>query len=115
MFKLKSGFNTIRFPNVKDYCTPAKTYMILAVISIAYTIVANFGMQNTFTLGTMKTYVGNTYMVIVFEVVYLFVWGWFIDWLCRKRAKNVAWFLVILPYALAIMMFLGYYKSKVAF
>lgn len=103
---------SIRLPNVKGYCTPAKTYMVLAVISIAYTIIANFGMQNTFTLGTMKTYVGDTYLVLLFEVIYLFVWGWFIDWLCRKRAKNVAWFLVLLPYVLAIMAFMGYYKMS---
>lgn len=99
-------------PNIKGYCTPAKTYMVLAVISIAFSIAENFGMQTTFSLGSMKTYVGNTYLVLLFEVVYLLVWGWFIDWLCRKRAKNIAWFLVLFPYVLGIMAFFGYYKMN---
>ncbi|MBM93394.1 MAG: hypothetical protein CMF51_01405 [Legionellales bacterium] len=110
--KLTSRFNSsgLRIPNVRKFCTPAKTYLILAVISIAYSVVANIGSDKVFRLGNMKTYVGNTYLVILLELVYLFVWGWFIDWLCRRRAYNIAWFIVMLPYVLAIMAFLGHYK-----
>ena len=102
--------SSVRLPTIKSYCTPAKTYMILAVLSIAYSFVANIGSSEVFHLGTLKTYVGNTYLVILFEIAYLFVWGWFINWLCKKRATNIAWFVVLLPYALAIMAFMGHYK-----
>lgn len=102
--------NGIRLPALKSYCTPAKTYMVLAVLSIAYSFVANIGSSEVFHLGTLKTYVGNTYLVILFEIVYLFVWGWFINWLCKKRATNIAWFIVLLPYVLAVMAFMGHYK-----
>ena len=84
--------------------------MVLAVLSIAYSFIANLGSTEVFRLGTLKTYVGNTSLVILFEIVYLFVWGWFINWLCKKRATNVAWFIVLLPYVLAIMAFMGHYK-----
>ncbi len=102
--------NGIRLPALKSYCTPSKTYMVLAVLSIAYSFVANIGSSEVFHLGTLKTYVGNTYLVILFEIVYLFVWGWFINWLCKKRATNIAWFIVLLPYVLAVMAFMGHYK-----
>lgn len=102
----------LKLPNYKNYCTPAKTYLILAVLSIAYTLVANVGTENIFKLGTMKVYVQNTYMVILFEIFYLMAWGWFIDWLCRKRETKIAWFIVLLPYILAILAFVGVYRSS---
>lgn len=105
-----SFLNNVSFPKISGYCTPAKVYLTLAIFSIALTLVQNVGMRNVFRLGNMKTYVENTYTVIIFEIVYLFAWGWFIDWLCRKRVTNLAWFIVVLPYALAILAFMGYYN-----
>ena len=109
---MKNLIRNFRFPDYKNYCTPAKMYLILAVISIAYTLVENVNSENVFKLGTMKLYVKNSYLLILFEIFYLMIWGWFIDWLCRKRAKNIAWFIVLLPYVLAIMAFMGFYKTS---
>ena len=110
--KMRILATNFKLPNYKNYCTPAKTYLILAVISIAYTLVANVGTENVFKLGTMKLYVQNSYMVILFEIFYLMAWGWFIDWLCRKRETKVAWFIVLLPYILGILAFMGFYRSS---
>uniref|UniRef100_A0A6C0JFF3 Uncharacterized protein n=1 Tax=viral metagenome TaxID=1070528 RepID=A0A6C0JFF3_9ZZZZ len=71
-------------------CTPAKLYFALAILSILLGLFSGFHIMAV--LGKL-----------IFAVIYTFILGW----LCSKGWKSLAWFLVLLPYVLILLMFFG--------
>tara|TARA_Y100001954_G_C15508986_1_gene453661 strand:+ start:245 stop:571 length:327 start_codon:yes stop_codon:yes gene_type:complete len=106
---------SLSLPKIQNYCTPAKAYLFLTVITIAFTLVSNIGSTHTFNLGYIKAYVGNTYLAILLEIIWLFVFAWFIDWLCRNGSTNIAWFIFLFPFLLILAVTLGLSKISLPF
>jgi hypothetical protein len=80
----------------KDFeklCTPAKLYFALAILSILLGLFGGFHFMAIL-------------MKLIFAVIYTFILGW----LCKKGWKGLAWFLVLLPYVLILLMMFGVMK-----
>jgi hypothetical protein len=82
--------------NFSKLCTPAKIYLVIAVIS---TILALLN--------------GAAIIFSFWQLVFAFIWTFVLGWLCDKGYTTISWFLVLLPYILiAVGMFNTYYDNK---
>lgn len=68
-------------------CTPALLYLILAVISMAFSVMSMTAMSN------------------IIHLVFIGIWTWFLNFLCIKGYKTISWILVVAPYVSFILMF----------
>ena len=66
------------------YCTPAQLYLVLALIGIIAGFLKNF---RVFTLITHS--------------VFVVLFAWILNFLCRKGFTAISWVLVLLPFVLA--------------
>ena len=71
------------------YCTPAQLYLVLAAISLLSAFLKDF---------SVITLVANAVFVVLF--------AWILNFLCRKGLKTLSWVLVLLPFALFAAGFL---------
>ena len=69
-------------------CGPALTYLILSVISILV------GFAHQIKLSSL-----------IMKVFFVLAWTWFLNYLCKEGHKDVAWFLVIMPFIFMLAMF----------
>jgi hypothetical protein len=74
----------------RSYCTPAKIYLIIAVICC---IVQIFTVPIVFVL---------------INLGFALIWAFILQWLCKKGFSSVSWFLVLLPYVVMLMQALGF-------
>jgi hypothetical protein len=74
----------------RNYCTPAKIYLTIAVICC---IVQIFTVPIIF---------------VVINLGFALVWAFILQWLCKKGFSSVSWFLVLLPYVAMLMQALGF-------
>ena len=44
------------------------------------------------------------------NLVFAFVWTYFLGWLCKKGLKTLSWFLVLLPYIIIALAMFGIYR-----
>ena len=65
------------------YCTPAQLYLVLAAISLLSGFLKNF---------SLITLLSNAVFVVIF--------AWILNFLCRKGLTSLSWILVLLPFAL---------------
>ena len=96
------------FPRkLKELCTPAFIYFLLSVIGIVASLVSNLGgRSNMYTLGHFSTPVPHTGLVFIIEVIYVLFWTWILNLMCKDGHREIAWFLVLLPFVLFfILMF----------
>jgi hypothetical protein len=77
----------------KDFerlCTPAKLYFALAILSILIGLFSGFN-----------------FMAILGQLIFAVIYTFILSWLCSKGWKSLAWFLVLLPYILILLMIFG--------
>jgi len=94
------------FPRrLNDLCTPAYVYFILSVISLFFMIVQNLGTSNRiYILGTYRLSVVNKILIFLVKVIYILFWTWILNLMCKDGHKDIAWFLVILPFIMGFLL-----------
>ncbi len=71
----------------RNLCTPAKIYFVLAVLSCLIALYNRIAFSAVFV-----------------KLIFAFIWTYVLSWLCSKGLKNVAWFLVLLPYIIILLV-----------
>jgi len=92
------------FPRkLNQLCTPAFVYFVLSFVGIIVTIFQNMGNTNKYCLGGLTCNVPSTVAIFIMKIICILFWTWVLNLMCNDGHKNIAWFLVLLPF---ILMFL---------
>jgi hypothetical protein len=73
-----------------ELCTPAKIYFVLAVLACLIALFNRVALSTVFV-----------------KLLFAFIWTYVLSWLCKKGLKSLAWFLVLLPYLLIVLVMLN--------
>jgi len=93
------------FPRkLRELCTPAFIYFIISMIGIVGSILQNIGNRNRYSLGSFSTRVPSTTLVFVVKLIYIFFWTWILNLMCKDGHKEIAWFLVLIPFILLFVV-----------
>jgi len=77
----------------KELCTPAKIYLVLAIIASIMALYHHVGV-----------------VAVLIKLIFAFIWTYILSWLCKKGLSKLAWFLVLLPYVLILLALLKIVK-----
>lgn len=77
-------------PKFDLLCDPAKLYISLVLISVVFSL-----------------YNGLQVMSAIVQVLFALFWTFVLNWICQKGYKGVSWFLVLLPFILMVLVYLG--------
>jgi len=73
---------------LKSLCIPSKVYLVLSVISIlALMFDPSFAAP-----------MGETQQLSIFKGVFVLVWTYVLDLICKSGYTNISWFFVLLPF-----------------
>jgi hypothetical protein len=93
------------FPKtLKELCTPAYVYFILSVIGIIASVIQNMGNKNVYKMGMFYARVPSTMLVFLVKIVYVLFWTWILNLICKDGHKEIAWFLVLIPFILLFVI-----------
>lgn len=88
-------------------CTPAQLYLGLSIIAVVSSCIQNIGNPNVFACGLMKAQSPvNNVVYIAGEVLYVLIWTYLLNLLCKKGYTKVSWLFVLLP-LIAMFVLLG--------
>jgi hypothetical protein len=91
---------------VRSLCTPALVFFIISVISLFIMIFENIENINSYCIGNVSCNVPNTSMIFILEIVFLVFWTWLLNFICSSGYPSVAWFILLLPYILILLVVL---------
>jgi hypothetical protein len=93
------------FPRkLKELCTPAFLYFVLSMIGIIASIVQNLGNRKRYDLGMLSARVPDTTLVFIVKIIYILFWTWILNLMCKDGHKEIAWFLVLIPFILLFVV-----------
>ena len=90
--------------SLKELCPPALFYLVLSIIGLLVAGFQNMGNSNMYTLGGICKPVSNTFLVFVVKIIYILFWTWILNLICGSEHKNIAWFLVLIPFILLFII-----------
>jgi hypothetical protein len=73
--------------NFPQLCTPALVYLVIAIISLLFSFMSMSAMSN------------------LVHLVFVGLWTWFLNFLCRRGYPIVSWVLVLAPFIMIVLMF----------
>ena len=90
--------------SIKKLCSPAYFYLVISVFAFVLMMLQNAGNTNKYCIGSYQCQTGSTALIFVFKGLYIAFWTFVLDMLCKSGYKNIAWFLVLLPFILFFLM-----------
>ena len=76
-----------------ELCDPAKLYFVLVIISIIIGLFSGF-----------------QFLAIIVKLIFAFIWTMVLNWLCKKGWQTLSWILVLLPFILIVLVYVGMWK-----
>ena len=91
--------------NIRELCTPSMIYFVISVVGFVIIVLQNLGNTNSMCIGNQSCNVGNTFLALVVNAIYILFWTWILDLMCKAGYKEIAWFGLLLPIILFFVMF----------
>jgi len=88
--------------NLKELCTPSLVYFVISIIGLTLSVIQNLGNTKRYCLGLFSCKVPSTILIFILKLIYILFWTWVLNLICKAGYKNIAWFLVLIPF---LMMF----------
>jgi len=76
-------------------CTPAKLYFLISVVSLIFAFFKHFNI-----------------VLLILKLLFALVWTLVLSCLCDKGFSYLSWFLVLFPYFLILLAFMGLYSHR---
>ena len=85
----------------RTYCTPAQVYLILSLFSVLALLLDNISTPNKYKVGMYSCDLQhNNLIFFIFKVLYIVIWTYILQELCKNGYKNFSWLLVLFPFLL---------------
>ena len=82
----------------KQMCTPAQIYFVISFLSILSMMMQNIQDPNSYCCGLVRAESPvNNIVYFVFKIVYVFIWTYLLNLLCKKGYKTMSWVILLLP------------------
>jgi hypothetical protein len=91
---------------IRNLCGPAQFYLFISMVAIAIMLVQNYYNVNVYCLGNYSCNV-STPIIFAVKIVYVLFWTWILNLVCDSGATYLAWFLVLFPYLLLMVLLLS--------
>jgi hypothetical protein len=81
-----------------NICTPAQVYLAISLVAIITMLIQNCEDNTIYRVGDMvvKTPCNNLAFFAV-KIMYVFLWTWLLNILCKKGFSGLSWLLVLMP------------------
>jgi hypothetical protein len=91
---------------VRSLCTPAFVFFVISIISVLVMMFENIQNTNTYCFGNVSCDVANTSMIFIVKILTIIAWTWLLDVLCGRGYEKLAWFILLFPYILFLIVVL---------
>jgi hypothetical protein len=99
---------------IKNMCTPAIVYLALSAIALIVMLFQNIGNQNIYCLGNYNCPVSSVMLIFIIKILYIGLWTWILNLICKAGAPGLSWFLVLFPFIMFFIIIAWFMLYRIA-
>jgi|UniRef100_A0A6C0D856 hypothetical protein len=93
------------FPkSIKELCTPAYIYFAISMVGIILSVIQNIGDDTVYKVGSYSADVPSNFLIFAVKIIYILFWTWILNLICKDGHREIAWFLVLIPFILIFVL-----------
>ncbi len=92
------------FGSIKNLCTPSYVYFVLSMIMIIAMVFQNYGSATEYCMGSYTCSVSSVFVIFMIKIMYVLLWTWILNLICKAGVPGLSWFLLLLPFLLMFVM-----------
>ena len=81
-------------------CDPAFMYLIISLAIIIMVALQNYGTGYNYCVGTYSCSTSGVTGLFAIKIIYILVWTWILNLLCKNGYEPLSWVLVLIPLVL---------------
>ena len=92
---------------LRNLCTPAIVYLAISLFVMLMMFYNNFMNIDVYCLGDFSCKLNiSMYTIFIIKLVVILFWTWILNIICQNGYTYVAWFLVLLPFLVFLIVLL---------
>ena len=84
--------------NIKKMCTPATLYLVISFISLLFILIFMFFNLKMKSKDDNYNYKNKNIFFVILNSLYILLWTYILNFLCKKGYSSISWFLVLFPF-----------------
>ena len=97
---------------LRSMCAPAQIYFGLGAVGLLSSIFQNVEDDSKLCVGDFECEVASAGAILIAQGVYILVWTFILSCICKAGHKNIAWFLVLIPFILGAIILALFMMSR---
>jgi cell division protein FtsW (lipid II flippase) len=89
-------------------CEPAFFYLLISFTIIIMVAINNYGTGYNYCVGVQNCPSTNVVGIFIVKILYILVWTWLLNLMCKNGFEPFSWILVIIP-ILLMFVFMSMY------
>ena len=98
-----------------NLCEPAFFYLMISLVIIIVVALQNFGSGYNYCVGTYSCKSSSVTGVFLVNILYILVWTWILNLLCKNGYEPLSWILVLIPLVLMFIFMASYVANQYDF
>ncbi len=94
-----------------NLCDPAFYYFLISFTIIIVIGLQNYGQGFNYCVGTQNCPSQNVFSIFIIKVLYILVWTWILNLMCKNGYETFSWVFVLIPIIL-MFLFMALYVSN---
>jgi len=93
-------------------CDPAFYYFLISFTIIGVVALQNYGQGFNYCVGMQSCPSSNVTFLFIIKVMYVLVWTWILNLLCKNGYEMASWVLVFIPIILMFIFMAVYIMNQ---
>ena len=98
-----------------DLCDPAFYYFLISFTIVIVVAIQNYGQGFNYCVGTQTCPSSNIQGIFAVKILYILVWTWILNILCRNGYEVFSWILILIPIILMFIFIALYFTNQYDF
>ena len=91
---------------LKQLCTPSLIYFVFSILGFFISLIQTiFNKSGRYCVAMFSCKVPSLFVIFATKLIYILIWTWLLNLLCKDGYTDIAWFLVIFPFLIFFIIF----------
>jgi hypothetical protein len=91
---------------LKQLCLPSLIYFIIAILGFFISLIQTLlNKSGRYCVAFFSCKVPSLFVIFASKFIYILIWTWILNLLCKDGYTDIAWFLLVFPFVIFFIIF----------